>query len=314
MASLLVILLEHLENVSALDVFLPVLLWGIRACEPDAKCLLIERFQSGAACIDAIAVVVALEVADVFQQQVAAENIVECNDIARVRIEQLHHQEVGVVGNGDGVAVVYHLHLLTVDLLSMLAYVHGPFVVDERLVENAQVFLGSERIAADIVALCQATYHADIPVVVREDICHHGSSLCKGHIAQDPIELVHIADGEHGRLRADPIECAQDVLRELHQMVGQFSSLRLHKVVEEEHLIRPFGGVLHFLDDFVVIAEVILAVDGKIFLQYQIGFLDVPDLWRAEKQPGRKQATAENDSPKLPAFHHGNYPEQQNPS
>ena len=192
---------------------------------------------------------------------------------------------MGIVCSGDGVVMVYQLHLCLIDALAMLTYLFCPFAIDEGLVENSQVFLCCERVSADEVALCQSAYHAHVAVVVREDVCHHGGTLCEGHVAQGPVELVHVADDEHGRLGANLVECAEDVGRELHQVIGQFPPLCLHEVVEEDHLVCPLGGAFDRLNHLVVVAEVVFAVDGEVFLQYQVGLLYFSDLRRTEEEP-----------------------------
>ena len=61
---------------------------------------------------------------------------------------------MGIIADGNGVVTVHHTHLLLVDLLAMLSEVVGPPMIDEGLVEDAEVFLCRQRITADDVALC----------------------------------------------------------------------------------------------------------------------------------------------------------------
>ena len=116
---------------------------------------------------------------------------------------------MGIVGDGDRVVTVHHLDLLLIDILAMPSDVLCPLAIDECLVENTQVFLCCQRVAADDVALSQAPHHPDVAVVVREYIGHHGCTLRKGHITQHPVELVHITDGQHRRFWTDLVKSAE---------------------------------------------------------------------------------------------------------
>ena len=168
----------------------------------------------------------------------------------------------------------------------MLSEMLCPSAVGECLVEYAQVFLGSQRVAAHDVALRQPPHHADVAVVGRKDVGHHRCPLGEGHVAQQPVELVLVDDGQPGRLGAYPLKGAQVVGGEVHQVVGQPSAPCLHQVVEEEHLVVPRLGAAHHLLHLVVVAEVVLIVDGEVLLQDEVGLLYPPDVRIAEEEPG----------------------------
>ena len=143
---------------------------------------------------------------------------------------------MGIVADGYRVALGHHLHLLTVDIFTVLAEAFCPSVIDQCLVKDAEILLGCQRVATDDVAFCQTAHHTHIAVVMGEDVGHHGSSLSEGHIAQYPVKLVHVADGEHRRLRTNLVECAQICGRELQQAFWQQATLGLNQIVEEQHL------------------------------------------------------------------------------
>ena len=309
-----------------MDVALPELLGRVGAGEPDAEGLLVElrgvdavqqHVAVGAGAVaEAVAVVVALEVLDVLQQQGAAEDVVEGRLVVGVGVEQLHHQEVGVVGDGDGVAAVHQAHLLGVDLPSVLAESLCPGPVDERLVEYAEVFLGGQRVAAHQVALRQSPHHAHVAVVGGEHVGHHRRPLGEGHVAQQPVELVLVDDGQPGRLGAYLLEGAQVVGREVQQVVGQLAALRHHEVVEEEHLVVPSVGGAHDVDHPVVVAEVVLVVDGEVLLQDEVGALERLDVGLPEEQPGRHHCRqqAHQPQPQPPTTDRRGYPETHQPA
>ena len=86
---MLVVLTEPVQETLVDDVFLPFLLRGIGAGQVDHQGLLVEGFQAGTSSRQAVAVVVALEVVHVFQQQCAAENIVEGNRVVGVLLDSM---------------------------------------------------------------------------------------------------------------------------------------------------------------------------------------------------------------------------------
>ena len=117
---------------------------------------------------------------------------------------------------------------------------------------------------------------------MREYVGHHSGSFGKGHIAKCPVELVHIADGEHGGVRAYLIESTEYGWGKLQQVVGQLSALGLCQVVEEYHFVGPSVGAFYYLDNLIMISEVILAIYGKVFFQNQVGLLYGLNLWQSE--------------------------------
>ena len=93
-APLVVVGPEPLQFVVVVDVFFPFLLRSVGAGEINHQGLLVERLHAFVPLVVAVAVVVALEVGDVFEQQVAAEDVVEGDGVFWVGVEQLHHHEV----------------------------------------------------------------------------------------------------------------------------------------------------------------------------------------------------------------------------
>ena len=224
-------------------------------------------------------------------------------------VEQLHHDEVGVVGHVDGVALWHEGLFLHVARLSLLHVPACPWTVDHRLAEQPQVFLCGQRVAAYERAFCQSLHHAHVSVVGREHVVHHGRPFAERHVAEHPVEFVHVVDDESRRLGANLVEGAQVGIRKAQQIVGQLAPLCAGQVVEERHLGRGLRVVFHHGEQFLVVAEVVFVVGSELFFQIEIGFLQLSPLWQTEDDiahDGRQDRCQHLPPPLLPRHEHGN--------
>ena len=150
---MIVVFLKTPQLFLVVDVFLPVFLRGVGAGKPYHQGLLIEGLLPGLAGGDAVAVVVALEVVDVFQQQGAAENIIEGNGVVGIAVEQFHHYHMKVVVQADGIGVVHELFLFY-EVAPCLGVVcldeTRPFTVYPGLLQDVEVFVKYLRKNANI--------------------------------------------------------------------------------------------------------------------------------------------------------------------
>ena len=149
---------------------------------------------------------------------------------------------MGIIADGDGVVRIDKWLLLgqigrQLSLRQLLLSGLSPIAINKRFAEDTQVFLGSDAVTTNDIALCQALHHSHIAIVRREDVRHHGSSLCEGHIAKGPVEFVHVDNRQARRLRTNLLKRAQIIGNEVEKVVWQFSSLGIHQIVEEQHLL-----------------------------------------------------------------------------
>ena len=239
--------------------------------------------------VSAVAVIVTLEVRDVFQEEITTEDIVECDHIVRIVIQQLHHQEVSIVADGDGVTMIDEQFLLgqigrILSLSQLLLCRLCPAAIDEGLAEYAEVFLCSDAVATNDITFCQAFHHPHITVLRGKDISHHCRTLCEGHIAQSPIELIHVDDSQTGCLRTDLLKCAQVVGGEVEQVFRQLTTLGIDEIIEELHLRRPAIRVLDDVEHLVIVAEMVFIINGEIFFQDKVRWLNASRLRCAKEQ------------------------------
>ena len=89
---------------------------------------------------------------------------------------------MGIVADGDGVAMVHHLHLTAIYIFTMLSDELRPFAIDKGLIEDTQVFFCRQGVATDNITFCQTLHHPHIAILRCKDIGHHRCTFRKGHV------------------------------------------------------------------------------------------------------------------------------------
>ena len=190
---------------------------------------------------------------------------------------------MGIIADGDGVTMIDEGFLLgqigrKMSLSQLLLCCLCPTAIDEGLAEYAEVFLCCDAVATDDITFCQAFHHPYITILWGKDISHHRRTLCESHIAQGPIEFIHIDDSQTGCLWTDLLKCAQIVGSEVEQMFRQLSTLGIDEIIEELHLRCPAVRVLDDVEYLVIVAETIFIINGEIFLQDEVRRLNASRL------------------------------------